>query len=303
MTPNARFQAFLIDINPSKTTNSLSKKARALIVQALSSDPELGSEIVSTFLAGSYKRKTAIRPKRKDGNLERPDIDLYVVVDAEPFFSSPRKLSNKLYNALNRSRRSLGIRKITRNRCSVSVAMDISDIDISILLNRRSDGLFRIGNRETGEWYKTDPIEHNNWSTIENTRCSGNLKPMVKLMKWARRENKTKYKHPKSFALEVLIADLMNEKEQNMGKSFHIVCDQFLSTYKWSRWWERCPKLQDPSVRGGNLFHSVTGAEFCAFYDKIEFFRDTAALALQQSNQVIATKYWRKIFGPRFPEK
>ncbi len=36
-----------------------------------------------TFLSGSYKRDTAIRPRIKNGNAQRPDVDIIVVTNHE----------------------------------------------------------------------------------------------------------------------------------------------------------------------------------------------------------------------------
>jgi len=46
-------------------------------------------------------------------------------------------------------------------------------MDISPLLERQSDGFYRIGNRTTGVWYKTDPEEHSTWSSTRNDEFSG----------------------------------------------------------------------------------------------------------------------------------
>jgi hypothetical protein len=37
--------------------------------------------LIDDFLGGSYRRDTAIRPVTKNGDVERPDVDIYVVVD------------------------------------------------------------------------------------------------------------------------------------------------------------------------------------------------------------------------------
>ena len=51
----------------------------------------------------------------------------------------------------------------------------------------------------------------------------------------------------------------------------------------------------------GTSLQGVDGDHFCAYYDKIKKHRDDAALALAEEDQDDATKYWRRIFGDRFP--
>lgn len=301
MTPNSRFSEFLSDIEPSATTKTNSVSAHSSVKDALWADDEFGGRADRVILGGSYKRDTAIRPLQKNGSIERPDVDLYVVVDVPLYETTPADEVEALYAALNRARETLGITKLKRNRVSLSVSMNKADMDVSVLIERQSDGLYRIGNRETEEWYKTDPEAHTTWSSEQNTRFSGRFKPMTKLVKWARRENPTLNKHPKSFALEGFLAANLNKTEAHYGKLFHTYCATFVDTYAAHRRTGTCPWLDDPAVPGGNLLAGVDRTHFCSYYDKIKKHRDDAALALAREDQEVATKYWRGIFGSRFP--
>ena len=247
MTPNNRFYEFLSDIEPSATTKANSVSALSSVKDALLADDGFGCRVNRVILGGSYKRDTAIRPLQKNGSIDRPDVDLYVVVDVPLYETTPADEVEALYAALNRARYTLGITKLKRNRVSLSVSMNKADLDVSVMIERQSDGLYRIGNRETGEWYKTDPEAHTTWSTNQNTRFSGRFKPMTKLVKWARRENLTLYKHPKSFALEGFLADNLNKTEAHYGKLCHTYCATFVDTYAVHRLTGTCPWLDDPA--------------------------------------------------------
>ncbi len=301
MTPNTRFADLLSDIEPSQTTKANSTSAHNNVRDALLSDDDFACRVERIFLGGSYKRATAIRPRTKNESTERPDVDLYVVVDANPSDLSPADLTGELFDALNRNRVDLGITKLKRNRVSISVSMKKADLDISILLERQNDGLYRIGNSSTEVWYATDPEEHSDWSSSQNARFGKRFKPMVKLLKWARRENRTIYKHPKSFALEAFIALHSDENESHYGILFHDFCSKFVAAYDTERLLGQCPWLQDPAIATGNLLPGVSGSHFCAYYDKIKQHRDDAEKALAEENQDKATEYWRRIFGSRFP--
>ena len=302
MTPNARFTEFIKDITPSETTVSNCQSAHTNVRKALLNDEEFKDQVKRVFLGGSYKRSTAIRPKTKNGSTERPDVDLYVMVDGSPWDSDPAALMDDLYAALNRARDDLGITIIKRNRCSIALSMNKADLDVSVLLARQDDNLYRIGNRNTGEWYKTDPEEHTDWSAKQNSRCSGRFNPMTRMVKWARRQSKTVSRHPKSFALETFIAPHIDEKETHYGQLFHDWCQGFLDAYAVNRLLGSCPVLDDPAVPGGDILAGVTNDEFCAYYDKVEKHRDDAAKALAEEDQNKATDYWRRIFGERFPK-
>ena len=300
MTPNARFTDFITDINPSRTTTQRSQSAHHRIREGLQEDETYSRSLIKDFLGGSYKRQTAIRPVVKNGDTERPDVDIYVVVKGSTWETDPSELVENLYNALDRNRDALNINRLHRNRCSIAISTNTTDMDISPLLERSPNGYY-IGNRETGEWYETDPEKHSEWSSEQNDNFSGRFKPSVKLIKWARRENPTKYKHPKSFALEVITAKHMNRSETHYGKIIHGIFDDFVKTYAYERSTGLCPHIEDPAVLDGNLLSGVSGEAFGAYYDKIKRHRDDADRALNEDDQDKATKYWRRIFGNRFP--
>ena len=302
MTPNTRFTEFIADITPSRTTVTNCRNAHQSVRQALLKDEQFKGKAKRIFLGGSYRRSTAIRPRTKQGSTERPDVDLYVVLDGSPWNSDPADLMDELYRALNRARKDLGITSITRNRCSIALAMNKADLDVSILLERQSDDLYRIGNRNTGEWYKTDPQEHTDWSAKQNARCSRRFNPMTRMVKWARRQNKTVSRHPKSFALEAFIAPNIDEDEPHYGRIFHGWCQNFIDAYAVNRQLRFRPILEDPAVVGGDILAGVTDDQFCAYYDKIKQHRDDAAKAIAEEDQDNATDYWRRIFGERFPK-
>lgn len=306
MTPNARFNEFITDITPSATTNSRSSSAHNSVRDALNSDDTYKGDVIRTFLGGSYKRKTAVRPVTKNGDKERPDVDIYVVVKGSTsYFSSdhktPSDLIEALFSALNRNRTALGITKITRNRCSIAISTEKADMDVSPLLEHDEDGYYRIGNRETGEWYLTEPEEHTSWSAGVNAAAGMRFNPMVKMTKWSRREFPTKHKHPKSIALEAMVAEHMNRTETHYGQLLHDTFDSIVKSYSFNRSLGMCPTIDDPAIEGGDLLAGVSGEAFAAFYDEIKIFRDEAAKALATDDQEKATKHWRKILGSRFP--
>ena len=109
MTPNSRFTEFITDINPSPTTNARSQSAHNSIRDALSADADYKDSLIRDFLGGSYKRQTAIRPATKGGDTDRPDVDIYVVVEGDAWTTTPEELIDDLFNALQRNRKRLNI--------------------------------------------------------------------------------------------------------------------------------------------------------------------------------------------------
>jgi hypothetical protein len=223
------------------------------------------------------------------------------VVKGSTATETPEDLIEDLFSVLNRNRDDLGITKLQRNRCSIAISTGKADMDISPLLDHDTDGYYRIGNRTTGEWYETEPELHTNWSADVNADADGRFNPMVKLTKWNRRVFPTLNKHPKSIALEALVAEHMNGAETHYGQNIHDTFTEIIDKYVVYRKIGSCPTLEDPAIPGGNLLDGVTGDAFKGFYDKVKYFRDEARKALDADDQEKATKHRRKIFGDRFP--
>lgn len=301
MTPNARFTDFIADITPSETTNSQSSSSHMAIRDALEADEIYNTSVIRTFLGGSYKRKTAIRPVKNGSKTERPDVDIYIVVDGSTWSTTPEDLIEELFSALHRNRDDLNITRLKRNRCSIAISTNKADMDISPLLERDSSGFYRIGNRTSGEWYETDPEGHTTWSAQVNKDATGRFNPMVKMMKWSRRESPTKNKHPKSIALEALVAEHMSFNEAHYGQLAHDTFNSIIDSYSLNHILGTCPIIEDPVIPNGNLLGGVSGEAFSTFYDKIKYFRDEAKKGLDADDQEVATKHWRRVFGSRFP--
>ncbi len=103
MTPNARFTEFLVDIEPSATTKSNASTAHTKLRSILRQDTAFAPLHKNIFLSGSYKRDTAIRPRVKNGDAHRPDIDIIVLTN-HSIYSSPEKAVNDVFNVLTRVR-------------------------------------------------------------------------------------------------------------------------------------------------------------------------------------------------------
>src|SRR4051794_10052464 len=81
MVPNARFIELLRDIEPSATTTSGAASAHRAVRDHLKSHEKFKSRWRRDFLAGSYARDTAIRPRTSEDGVERPDVDTIVVTN------------------------------------------------------------------------------------------------------------------------------------------------------------------------------------------------------------------------------
>lgn len=78
MVPSARFREFLADIEPAPTTTTAASSAHSSVRKHVRSHSTFKDPWLDDFLAGSYSRDTAIRPKTTEDGYERPDVDIIV---------------------------------------------------------------------------------------------------------------------------------------------------------------------------------------------------------------------------------
>ena len=76
MTTQQQFLDLLSDIEPSTTTVNDCSSAHNTLRDALKVHNEFNKVHVHTFLSGSYKRNTAVRPTTIGGITQRPDVDI-----------------------------------------------------------------------------------------------------------------------------------------------------------------------------------------------------------------------------------
>lgn len=291
MVPNARFTELLADIEPSSTTKSAASSAHSAVRAHLKTHPDFKEVWVGDFLAGSYARNTAIRPKKSEGGYERPDIDIIVVTD----FSTEDEPDVVLRTVSKALKDSFTVERI--NKRSVRVVTTDADIDVVPVI---PDGtIYQIPDREIEYWKATNPPGHTEWSRIQNEDFEGRFKPLVKLFKWWRRENKTG-KRPKGFVLEVLASKHAPPGELHYGESFARMLEGIYSEYGALAAIDYMPYIEDPGLPGNNILSKVSLADWKNFIDRVRVHAGYARRAQDEDDVAEATRLWRKLFGNRF---
>ena len=239
--PQARFDEFLSDIEPSPTTKSNASSAHTELRDFLKNDNDFKIYHKKTFLSGSYKRDTAIRPRTKNGQTNRPDVDIIVVTN-HTTDDEPKEVVDLLYNTLKKK-----YSNIRRQARSVGIESSKADMDVIPIIP--SGTMYRIPDRKQEKWIKTNPPAHTTWTTTTNTAAGGRFKPLVKLMKWWRRENPTVSKKPKGFVIECITADCMDYVETYYGELFVKTLEEIVKKYKWYVDFNIVPTIADPGDR------------------------------------------------------
>ena len=296
MATQTQFRKFLHDIEPSTTTKSRASTAHTNLRAFLRKHKVFKAIHTDTFLSGSYKRDTAIRPRIIDGEETRPDVDIIVVTN-HTLDDDPRQVLNLLhqtlgekYDDIQKQARSVGISTATVN-------MDV----VPIIAPAGVDGALYIPDRKLECWLQTNPPRHTSWSTEVNQDTEGRFKKLVKLTKWWRRENRTISKRPKGFVVECIVAECMDRVETQYVELFLGMLEAIVDRYRAFINLDIVPHIDDPGVPGNSVTAGITAASFRGFYNKVQDHAELGRQAQREEDSDKALTMWREIFGDRFP--
>jgi hypothetical protein len=296
VTPNTRFTELLQDIEPSTTTVVYAVAAHTAMRDFLCDHEVFGSCHVKTFLSGSYRRNTAIRPRVFNGVQARPDVDIIVVTN-HTLDDDPKGVVDQLFEVIQD-----GYDDVREQTRSVGVTTTYVDMDVVPIIEPYGEGRgLYIADRELLRWLPTNPPEHITWTTRLNAAAGGRFKPLVKLMKWWRRQNPTTGRHPKGFIIECIAAECMDYSETHYGVLFATTLEGVVSRYALHMALGIVPSVADPGVTGNSVTSNVSYEDFRSFYDLARIHAAKARQALVEEDVDQMTALWREIFGPRFP--
>lgn len=287
MSMNNDFARFLSDIEPSSSTVREISTAQKSLRDYLSSHEEYSNHHQSSYLSGSYAKHTAIRPAKDDGNR---DVDIIVETNHSTG-SSPANVLEKLRDALADASKYSTARVQTH-----SVGIQLSKLDIDVVPLAKEGESWYIGDAETGEWNQTNPKGHGEWSTEVNKEHGGKYKPVVKILKWWRREHCPEgSRWPKGITLEKIVADSLPDET---GPYDDLVASVFRSMH--ARYSDDItsgivPFIDDPSLPGNDLAASYSIEDFREFDREL-----VSAIELLDASGS-TNEVWRKILGKRFP--
>lgn len=294
MATQQQFIDMLKDIEPSPSTVDACSSAHRTLRSALEADETFKKLLVTTFLSGSYKRDTAIRPALIDGVLQRPDVDVIVVTN-----HTKKDRPKDVLDALEKALRATGYENIKVNRRSICVTLKGVDMDIVPVIE---DGdAYLIPDIELKEWLTTNAPAHTQWTIDVNKEAEGRFKPLVKLFKWWRRVHLADLRRPKGFILECVVAKHMNYFEESHERLFVTLVEAIRDAYALTVLLEKVPFVEDPGVPGNNVFSNVKLEEFKKFYDTVNTQANLARKAMNEEDEDKQLELWRKVFGPRFP--
>ena len=162
--------------------------------------------------------------------------------------------------------------------------------------------MYLIPDRKQEGWILMNPPRHTSWTENINALAGGHFKPLVKLMKWWRRQHPTIAKKPKGFVIECITAECMNYSETYYGELFVQTLENIVNKYELDVLLNTVPNIPDPAGTGNFVTNGITPDAFAGFYNKAKVHAELGRKALNETDVEKATELWKKIFGDRFPK-
>jgi len=337
MEMKTSFETFLTEIRPTGYQISDMKSGHETLRTRLKEYSDLQPWIIGTFIQGSYRRFTAIRPK----NDERSDVDVVVVTCIPQTYTPSDALKlfepfmKKYYNGKwERQGRSIGITlsyvdldlvitsapsEIYKQQLAAITSVNNEDDPImKSNVVRESEGLdfytklinkaeqpkwkqepLYIPDRNTGKWEQTNPLAQIAWTQEKNNRCSGYYVNVVKIIKWWRRINPKLTGSPKGYPLEHLIGYCCPDDPTSNADGVTRTLEWIVTFYGSSR---SAPYLNDHGVSGQNVMSRVSNEDWQTFITEVKDAAILARKALNASTNKESADFWRKLLGNKFPE-
>ena len=155
----------------------------------------------------------------------------------------------------------------TLQRHSIGIEMQGIDIDVVPVIRSDDGEIFCIGSSDIDEWTLTDPKGHIKWSSETNADNATKYKPLVKILKWWRRQNcPENKKFPKGITLKKIIADCLPNSFLNIENYLIGAMENIVSKYRVDYVDKGImPTVDDPCLYGNDLLFGYTFSDFSSF--------------------------------------
>lgn len=314
------FKDFLSAIRMTESQSEACSDAHRVLRERLAKADDLSPDIVGTFLQGSYKRHTAIRPTNEGS---RSDVDVIVVTNMDCKEWTPRQALDRFkpfleqyykgkYRAQGRSWR------ITLAEVDIDLVVTSAPSEVSQKVYREFDKLdessFResddekwkkepllIPDRKVGVWEQTHPLAQVFETLRKNKATGGNFINVVKCIKWWKHALHPEPERPKSYPLEHLLWTVCPDSIPTVAEGVVQAFEHIRDDYAWCVVQRTKPTLPDHGVPAHDVFAKVSIEEFALFHKLASAAATTAREAYDEEDIAKSVHKWRELFGDKFP--
>ena len=250
----------------------------------------------TTERQGSHALRTLIRPTADD---VKADADMLVVVECES--SDCRHYVPALKKVLEGS--DLYRDKITvKNLCVTVEYSEKSKLEVDLVpCVESADGRFYVCPRDGAGFQETDGTGYRDWFNDKNDITSGNLKRVVRLLKYAR-DHKERFDCP-SIVLTTLAAQTIQPGDRS-GVSVSTQADALTTVLeRMSEKLDRTPyplSIRNPALATEEFDPKWTPGEYNRFKAVIRRMAQDARDALEETDKKKSIDKWQKVCGEKF---
>ncbi len=269
--------------------NKLKASKEVLRTKIIDYFAEHHPEYVPKFrIQGSYKMGSAIRTKD-----DTCDLDDGVYFLREPDVS-PTKLQSWVYDAVENHTK----KQVQRKKC-ISVLYFDNDVEIyniDLPVYYKLDGEAPHLAVKDGSWAQSDPKEMTEWFVVKKKKKDQVAKIVRYLKAWC---DHVREKMPSGLAMTILACNAIDNVSW-YDKRDDVTLKNMLKEIK------RVLKIKFecvvPAVPNDDLFANYDDAKKQSILQRLDDFITDAEAALEEKNELKASRLWQKHLSERFPE-
>jgi hypothetical protein len=336
------FSDFLKEIRLTTNQTSDLKKGHTLLRQRLEEDETLSTIIVSTFLQGSYRRSTAVRPKGDS----RSDVDVIVVTKLSKEEYTPQEALDVFVPFMEKHYKG----KYRLQGRSIGISLSYVDLDVVITAapSESETGILQSESviteyslEEARDW-----VINKSWLSPDD-RLSFKAQRMMELAKSEPEWKISPLYIPDREAMEWNPTHPLEQirwtRDKNAACSGH-----YVNVVKALKWWRRVnypdaghpksyplehfigvccpdrigsvakgvtlaletivsdysikPELPDHGVPEHNVFARLSEEDYDTFYEQVCVAAEIARRALDSEDVGESAEAWKELFGSKFPD-
>lgn len=305
------FKDFLTNISLTEHQISRIKTTHETLRKRLNDDEELSERIIGTFLQGSYKRYTSIRPK----NGEKSDVDIVVVLNLDKDEKQPNELFSMFEDFLEKHYENYEFK-------NKSIRITLSDVDVDLVITIPYDssdnfdkdffnksvkefgdegicsddiekGYLYLPNVNENAWIKINPTAQIINTTSKNKESNGWYIKVVKSIKWWQRLN-----YPdlsvKSYPLERFVFECCPNEITCVADGIYITFGNMIS-------YNQKPYLKDFALET-DVFENISEEDYDEFFSKACEAAEISKQARFEDDNEESIRLWKKLFGSKFDD-
>ena len=249
----------------------------------------------TTERQGSHALRTIIRPTADD---VKADADMLVIVKRES--GDCKTYVPDLEKVLEES--DLYRDKITtKNLCVTVHYSENSKLEVDLVPCIETDGKFYVCPRDGTDFQETDGTGYREWFNGQNEITSGNLKRVVRLLKYAR-DHRARFECP-SIVLTTLAAETINQSDRG-NESVSTQADALTTVLeRISKKLDNIqhpPRIVNPALPSEEFNPKWSREGYSRFKNVIRQMANDAKSALRETDKEKAIAKWRKVCGEKF---